>query len=50
MKLAQWLATGYPCSGLPAEERRRLGAQHRAQWSRHGPQGRMGPLGNLDAL
>ena len=50
MKLAQWLATGYPCSGLPAEERRRLGAQHRAQWSRHGPLGRMGPLGNLDAL
>ena len=50
MKMAQWLATGYPCKGLPAEERRRLGAQHRAQWSRHGPLGRVGPLGNLDTL
>ena len=50
MRLAQWLATGYPSKGLPAEERRRLGAQHRAQWSRYGPLGEMGPLGIFGGL
>ena len=50
MKLAQWLATGHPSQDMPAADRRRLGAQHRAQWSRHGPLGEMGPLGNLEAL
>lgn len=39
MKLAEWLATGEPSEGLAMEDRRRLGKEHRAKWSRDGPLG-----------
>ena len=39
MKLAVWLSLGVPSRDLPADERRRLGAQHRGLWSRDGPLG-----------
>lgn len=39
MKLAEWLAKGEPSEGMPIEDRRKLGKEHRARWSRDGPLG-----------
>lgn len=36
MRLAQWLALGVPCGDRSIEERRKLGAEHRMRWRRHG--------------
>ena len=37
MRIAEWLALGIPSDGLPQAERLKMGAQHRARWTRTGP-------------